>query len=297
MTWHWLSYCLDEALGSLWRRRRSAALSVLTIAAALLVVGSFLLATVNLDGAIAKWSSAAEFSVYLRDDISQDQRVALNQLLAGHPAVATREYVSKADAAERFRRDFPDLAAGLAELPENPLPASVDVRLRTGRTDAATVEAFAQQVQQAAGVADVRFDRRWLERLGAIVTGVRWAGWLLGSVLIAAAVLAVTTVVRLSLHARRDEVEIMQLMGAPLSLLRGPLVFEGLIQGGMGAVLALAALYAIYVAVRSQFSAAVGPAFDLALVGFLTPGLSAWLIVGGMGVGCAGGYFAARHVR
>jgi cell division transport system permease protein len=297
MAMHWFTYCLDEALKSLWRQRGSVAFSVLTIAAAVLVLGGFLLVTVNLDRAVSTWSAAAEFSIYLRDDISQEQRASLNTLLSDHPVVASREFVSKADAIQRFKRDFPDLAAGLTDLPQNPLPASIEVRLHPRRADAARVEAFARQLQQTDGVADVRFDRRWLERLSGIVTGLRWAGWMLGSVLIAAAVLTVATVVRLALHARRDEVDIMQLMGAPIGLLRGPLVFEGILQGGMGALVALAALYAVFVGARLQLAAALGPALNLALVGFLPPGVSALLVLGGMAVGCAGGFVAARHVR
>ena len=297
MTLHWFTYCLDEAASSLWRRRGSAAFSVLTIAAALLVLGGFLLVTVNLDRAISRWSAAAEFSIYLRDDITDAQRVALNALLAAHPAIAARDFVSKADAAGRFKREFPDLAAGLADLPQNPLPASVEVRLRAGRTDGATVEALATQLRQAPGVADVRFDRRWLERLGGIVTGLRWAGWILGGVLIVAAGLTVATVVRLALHARRDEIEIMQLMGAPISLLRGPFVFEGLLQGGAGAIVALVALYGVFLVVRAQFAAALGPSLDPAFAGFLPAGVGALLVAGGMAVGCAGGYIAARQVR
>ncbi|HNV03786.1 MAG TPA: permease-like cell division protein FtsX [Vicinamibacterales bacterium] len=297
MRLHAIRYCLEEALASLWRQRWSAGLSVLAIAAALLVLGVFLLVTVNLDRAVARWSAAAEFSVYLRDDIAQDQRAALNAMLEGHPAVASRDYVSKADAARRFARDFPDLAEGLAELPQNPLPASIEVRLRAGRTDSATVDALAQQLRGAAGVADVRFDRRWLERLGGIVKGLAWAGWMLGAVLLTAAILTVATVVRLALHARRDEVDIMQLMGAPIGLLRGPLVAEGLLQGGAGALVALAALYGTYVAVRGRLTEAIGPSLDPGLVGFLPGGLVVLVLVGGMAVGCAGGYVAARQVR
>lgn len=297
MTLHAIRYCFEEALASLWRQRWSVGLSVLTIAAALLVLGLFLLVTVNLDRAVARWSAAAEFSVYLRDDIAQDQRAALNAMLQGHPAVASRDYVSKAAAARRFARDFPDLAEGLADLPQNPLPASIEVRLRAGRTDAASVDALARQLRGAAGVADVRFDRRWLERLSGIVRGLTWAGWVLGAVLLAAAILTVATVVRLALLARRDEVDIMLLMGAPIGLLRGPLVAEGLLQGGAGAIVALAALYGMYVAVRGRAAEAIGPALDPGLVGFLPGGLAVLVLVGGMAVGCAGGYVAARQVR
>jgi len=297
MTAHWLTYSLQEALASLGRQRVSVMLSVLTIGAALLVLGGFLLVTVNLERAVSTWSAAAEFSVYLNDDIAPEQRVALNTLLGGHPAVASREYVSKADAAVRFKRDFPDLAAGLADMPQNPLPASIEVRLNPARADGATLEAFARQLTGTEGVADVRFDRRWLERLGQIASGVRWAGWILGAVLLIASVLTVATVVRLSLHARRDEVDIMQLMGAPIGLLRGPLVVEGILQGGAGALVALVALYVGYVLVRGRVLAVLGPAFDAASFGFLPAGLSALVVLVGMAVGCAGGYLAARHVR
>ena len=297
MTAHWFTYCFQEALASLGRQRVSVMLSVLTIGAALLVLGGFLLVTVNLDRAVSTWSAAAEFSVYLSDDITPEQRVALNTLLGDHPAVASREYVSKADAAVRFKRDFPDLAAGLADMPQNPLPASIEVRLNPARADGATLEAFARQLTGTEGVADVRFDRRWLERLGQIASGVRWAGWILGAVLLIASVLTVATVVRLSLHARRDEVDIMQLMGAPIGLLRGPLVVEGILQGGAGALVALVALYVGYVLVRGRVLAVLGPASDAASFGFLPAGLSALVVLVGMAVGCAGGYLAARHVR
>lgn len=291
---HWFTYCLEEAAASLWRQRVSVAMAVCTIAAALFVLGGFLLVTVNLDRAVSRWSAAAEFSVYLDDEISQEQRVALNALLGEHPAVAAREYVSKADAATRFRRDFPDLAAVLTDMTRNPLPASIEVRLHPARADAATLDAFARRLAQTPGVADVRFDRRWLERLGRIAAGVRWAGWSLGAVLLVASVLTVATVVRLALHARRDEVEIMQLMGAPIGLLRGPLVFEGVLQGGAGALVALAALYAAFAAVRERLAGVAGVAAD---VGFLPLTVGALIVVVGMAVGCAGGYLAARHVR
>ena len=297
MNVHWFTYCLDEARASLWRQRVSVVLSVLTIAAALFVLGGFLLVTVNLDRAMSRWSAAAEFSVYLDDEITQEQRVALNALLGSHPAVASREYVSKADAAVRFKRDFPDLAAGLADLPRNPLPASIEVRLNPANADGAALDAFARQLTQTAGVADVRFDRRWLERLGQIAGGVRWAGWILGAVLLVAAVLTVATVVRLALHARRDEVDIMQLMGAPIGLLRGPLVVEGMLQGGGGALVALIALYAGHLFVRGRVLAVLGASVDAGVVGFLPGGLSALVVLVGIAVGCAGGYLAARQVR
>jgi cell division transport system permease protein len=133
--------------------------------------------------------------------------------------------------------------------------------------------------------------------LGRIVSGVRWAGWLLGGVLVLAAMLTVATVVRLALHARRDEIEIMQLMGAPLGLLRGPLVTEGVLHGGTGTALALVLLDVAFVVGRSSLAPAWSGFIDPSMLGFLPLRVVLVLLGTGMLVGCAGGYLAARQVQ
>ena len=160
-----LTFCVREAAASLWRQRGSTVLSALTIAVAIAVLGAFLVVTFNLDRALASWSAAAELTVYLRDDITPEQRADLNRLLTGTSLVAGRTYVSKADALERFKRDFPDLAPSATALEQNPMPASIEVRLAPALATSDAVEALATRVGVAAGVADVRFDRQWLARL------------------------------------------------------------------------------------------------------------------------------------
>jgi len=294
---HALQYSLREASRSLRRQPGSSALSMLTIAAAALVAGGFLLLTVNLERVLARWTATAEVSIYLHDDITQEQRVELIRLLAASDVVASREFVSKSDALVRFKRDFPDLSSGLDGTPDNPLPASLDVRLRPQGADSGAVEALIQQAQRLPGVADVRFDRQWLARLSSIILALQWTGWVLGGVLIVAAVLTVATVVRLTLHARRDEIEIMQLVGAPLGLLRGPLVAEGMLHGGIGTLVALVALYGAFVAVKAQAGPALAVVVEPELLRFLPTSAAVALLAGGMAVGCLGGWVAARHVR
>ena len=107
--------------------------------------------------------------------------------------------------------------------------------------------------------------------------------------------MTVAAVVRLGLYARRQEIEIMELVGAPFSYIRGPFVAEGLIQGGLGALLAVAALAIGFVAVRAWWGSRIGEAlagFDLQ---FLPVQMLLWLVLGGMAVGAAGGLAAARH--
>jgi cell division transport system permease protein len=290
-----LRYAVDEALTSLWRGRQSGMLSTVTIALALFVLGGFLLVTSNLQRLGAAWSSAAEMSVYLKDDVKPADRGAIEGVLESAAIATGREYVSKAAALTRFKQAFGDLAPTVDTSGDNPLPASYEVRLRTAADDRENIEDLAARLRPMAGVADVRYDRQWLDRLQAAITVIRGVGLLLGSILTIAAALTVGNVVRLALHARRDELEIMQLVGAPQAYIRGPFVMEGILQGGTGAALALVALLAAFAVVRARYLAPLASTIDVSSVRFLPLGLCVVVVVGGMLVGCVGGLVAARN--
>src|SRR5205807_1264823 len=142
------------------------------------------------------------------------------------------------------------------------------IRLRPDASALADVTGLVEKLRQTPGVSDVRYDREWLDRLLAAVTFVRVVGLLLGSVLTAAAALTVANVVRLALYARRDEIEIMQLVGAPPAYIHGPFVMEGVLQGGIGATAALAALAAVFLTVRARYLLPLAGAVNLSSVRF-----------------------------
>jgi len=288
-----LRYSFHEAVGSLWRGRQSALLSTSTIALALLVLGGFLIATANLQRLGAEWSSAAEMSVYLEDQITDQQRTAIEGALAPSDIVASREYVSKSTALSRFRETFSDLAGSIETLGTNPLPASYEVRLKAGPASETGVEALGARLRATSGVVDVRYDRQWLSRLMSAINVIRGVGLAIGAVLTLAAALTVASVVRLALQARRDEIEIMQLVGAPTSYVRGPFVMEGVIQGGVGALVALVLLAAAFFALRSVYLVPLAAAMNMSSIAFLPAELAVLLVVGGMAVGCLGGLVAA----
>lgn len=291
-----LRYFLDEALASLARGYRTGTVAIGTIAVALFVLGGFLLVTSNLERVFARWQEAAEFSIYLHDDVADEERTIIERTLRASGLVSSLEFVSKEQALSRFRQNFRELAAAAGDLPENPLPASVEVRLRPG-ADPAAVETLALQSAMLPGVADVRYDRQWIQRLMGAVTLVRTGGLALAAVLIVAAALTVASVVRLALIARRDEIHIMQLVGAPLGYIRGPFVIEGLIQGGAGALLAVVFLWVAFALVRARYGAVLAGAIDPASLMFLPVSACGGLLAVGMVVGCLGGLVAARSTR
>ncbi len=292
---HLLRYAFEEATASLWRGRRSSLLSMATIAIALFVTGAFLIVTSNLERLAEEWSGAAEMSVYLTDAVSGAERAAIERELQASGGVSSVEYVSKEAALARFRQTFPDLAGTLGSLEGNPLPASLDVRLLSSIEAQRAVERLVERLRTMAGVSDVRYDKEWLDRLLRGLRFLRIIGLSLGAALILAAALTIANVVRLALNARRDELDIMHLVGAPTAYVRGPFIMEGALHGVLGAMVALALLTAVFFSTRGRFLMPLATALNLSSVRFLPAGLVLALVAGGLGVGSLAGFIASRR--
>jgi len=291
-----LKYFYDEATASLWRGVKTAIIATATITVAFLVLGGFLILTSNMERLFTRWQDAAEFSVYLSDTASPEQRAAIGKTLRDSPVVAALEVVSKEDALRRFKQNFGVLAEAAGDLTANPLPGSVEVRLRPN-ANPIDVASLAEKAEGLAGVADVRYDRQWIQRLMYAVDIVRAGGFVLAALLVFAAALTVASVVRLALFARREEIHIMQLVGAPIAYIRGPFIVEGLIQGGLGAIAALIVLWVAFLTVRSRADTWLAGAIEPASVVFLSLPIVAALLAAGAAVGALGGFIAARSAR
>lgn len=289
-----VGYAFEEAWVSLRRSGRSALVSIATIAIAFATLGGFLLLSVNIQHVLDAWLEAAEMSIYLVENATDAQRAAIEEALKAHPAVAAVEYVSREQARERFQADFPELRDVMVGLGENPFPSAIEVRLQANNE--AGADDLSKQISGYDGVSDIRYDRRWLQRLLGIVTSARFAAGLVAAILMLGAAFTVAAVVRLSLFARRDELEIMQLVGAPFSYIRGPAVVEGLLLGGIGAALALIAVSILYSSAVSWLGADLAGLVGLGQLHFLGVSEIALMLLGGVVVGAGAGTVAARAV-
>jgi cell division transport system permease protein len=288
-------YSLRQAWASLRRSRATAAFAVMAIALAIVVLGALLLLTWNVQRLVAEWSATAEFSVYLQDAATSEQRGAIESTLDASGVTSGREYISKAQALARFRREFSELASLAETMGDNPFPASLEVRVRPDAERDGRAASLVQRVAALPGVADVGYDREWLTRLSAAVRTIRAAGLGLALLMAVAAGVTVAAVVRLGLFARRDEIEIMELVGAPLAFIRGPFIAEGFLQGGLGAAAAVVALWLAFLGARVWWAADISGMLAGATLEFLPFRLCAILVIGGMAVGSLGGLAACRH--
>ena len=295
---HALGYFFNEAAESLWRSRRAAVLSMLTIATGLFVLGFFLMINANLQRVIGRWSDSAELAVYLRDEATAAQVAAVNEMVVRSGLASQVQYFSKEEARKEFARDFPDLAPAAAALDRNPFPASFAVRLNARAQDATdAVDHLVDAVGAMEGVADVRYDKTWIARLNGTVRVIRAIGLVVVALLAVASAMTVANVVRLAAMARRDEIAIMQLVGAPFAYIRGPFIAEGLLQGGMGAIVAVVALLATFAAIRARYGAFLADAVGLTGFAFVPTQVLVLLVFCGMALGCIGGFAVAKAVR
>ncbi len=290
-----LDYAFRQGWSSLWRSRGSSLFAIAAIALAVIVLGALLLLTWNAERVLSEWTSAAEFSVYLRDDATSEQRGAVESLVDRSTVATGREYVSKAQALARFRSEFADLSALTDDLEDNPFPASVEVRVQPEAERDGRADTLVRQLAGMPGVADVRYDREWLTRVGAGLQTIRGGGLALALLMALAAAVTVAAVVRLGFYARREEIEIMELVGAPMTYIRGPFVAEGFIQGGLGALLAIVLLWMGFTVAVTWWGGDVAAALGGSALQFLPVRFCAYLVAGGMAVGSAGGLVAARH--
>jgi cell division transport system permease protein len=267
-----LAYSFAEALGSLRRGWRATLLALLTTTAAVFVAAAALLVSINLQEIFAKLGTASELTVYLRGTPTQVERERIDGLLSRAPAVQSRRFISPQEALRRFAADVPELAPLTNSLGENPFPPAFEVRLRQG-TNAAEGDKAARELiasLEATGlVEDVRYDRQVIDRLLEGMTTAQSAAGVLAGILVLAAVLTITSVLRLAYQTRHDEISILYLVGAPPRAIRGPFVAEGLIQALAGAVLALILVAIAFSTFRARYGQVVVDAFGLADVLFL----------------------------
>lgn len=248
-------YLLREAMTNLRVNRGNVIIGIVTTAFTLVCFGVFVLLYLNLQNLTGTLQGDVEVVVYLEPGAS-DQTVSLvQQRLGTEPAALTLTFVSKERALREFSEQFPDEALLLEGMEGNPLPASIVVSLSPRFLDTESLGAFAERVRQLPGVTHVAYSQDWVDTLTLVVSYFELGAVLIGTILAVATVTIVVNTVRLSLHTRKEEIEILRLIGATGAFIAVPYVIEGTILGVAGGGLSLALLKGIFEFFRLELEA------------------------------------------
>ena len=285
-------FLLGEALRDLRRAGRVAVSAIVLITLSLAALGAFWLLSSNLAEAVVQFRERVKIVVYLKREPSSGESRALVERVRALPGVAVVRYVGKAEALGTLKQLLGKDAAVADSLPQNPLPASLEI---TPTADGATLEGARALVTRLGALPEtdeVGGGVEWMEQF-AHGRRLLWLfGLGVGAVLAAAAILTVTTATTLVLHARRDEMEIMRLVGAPEHVVRLPLLLQGMMQGLLGAMLAIWLLVGCYAILGPRVEPLVRETLGLARLTFLRPHNVAFLMLAGTLLGGVGGILA-----
>lgn len=282
---------VSEALDGIRRTGVMNFSTVTTVAVSLAILGGFLLGLRNLNAILDRLQSSYEITVFLEPAAPQAGIQLLQQNLGVDPAVNRFRFVGRDEALESIARDLQAGGQVFPKLERNPLPDAFQILVREG-TD---FPAFKRRILGYPGVDEVSSGQDWVERALALVELARAVGLLLVLVLGGASLLIIANTIRLTVHSRREEIEIMQLVGATNWFIRVPFLIEGFLQGTAGALLALGLVFGSYHFLVGQI-ATIAPFLPLVTSAGELARLAAQILLMGMILGLLGALLSLRKI-
>lgn len=277
-----LFYIFSDAVRSIRENLATTVLTALTLGFSLSIFAVFVFVFFNLRSVINSWGDRTQIVAYVKDSPdAATMRAAVMRV----PGVSSAEFVSKDKALSELKAELKGHEAILEGVDENPLPASFEIRVNGSYKNPAELTNVAERLKTLPWVEDVQYSREWVEKLSAFFRFIELAAAFIGVFLAAATIFIISNTIRLTVYARREEIEIMSLVGASDSFIRVPFFIEGVLQGLIGGLLALVILAGGRLILLSK----IPPYFSFVVSSPIsTPLLALILIATGIFMGVAG---------
>ena len=217
-----------------------------TITLALLIVSLFLLIYVNLESAAENWSERVQVTVYFDRELTSQEQTALREKITALSGVSRVSYVTRDEALKRFKSRLRGQETLLDGVRSEVLPTSFEIALKRAHRDTVSVENFVSALKRIPGISEVQYGEEWVRRFNSFLNFMRLLGALLGGFLVVAVVFIVSNTIKLTIYSRRDELEVMALVGATRFFIKAPFLLEGLIQGITGSIFSVILLFGLY---------------------------------------------------
>jgi cell division transport system permease protein len=266
--------------------------TIVTISLAILVASAFILFFVNSSEIINSWKRGLRIMAYLKPGIHDADLTQLERTIQALEGVTSLRFISKQAAMAQLKSQMKHQSSLFENLSENPLPDSFEIHM-TPSGSWQKIETLAAQIESLTLVEEVEYGRRWIARFVHIISLFRLAGYAMGTLFFLATVFIVANTIRLVIYSRREEVEIMRLVGATDSFIKMPFYIEGLIQGGLGAVIGLALLFISFFFISANIEQGFSP--ELFRLQFLSSETIVMILLGSMLVGWLGCYISLKQ--
>ena len=234
-----VKYVLNEVLVGLWRNVTMTVAMIITMSVSLTMLGASVLLYMQVDQMKNFYYGEIEVSIFLREDVTDAQRTAINQAIDSNPLVQSKTYETREEAFEKFKvlwRDSPDFIKSVG--PDS-LPESFRVKLKNPEQ----YKAFADQMQGQQGIQDIVDQRELLKKVFDIFNSIQVMALVVAGVMALAALLLVGNTIQVAAYSKRREVAVMKLVGASNWFIQAPFVLEAVVAGLIGSILGFTFLF------------------------------------------------------
>ena len=217
--------------------------AITTVAITLFIVGFFIIIVFDIQGVLSSIKNQVEIAVYLKDNVTDELKTYLENEIKGWDEISQVNFVSKDQALEKFKKEN-EGSEILKEIQGNPLPASFELELKSPeKVEQVALRFMDKDGNFIEGVDEVIYGQNYVQKLFSITAIVGTIAFLIILVLLLAAIVLIFNTIRLAIHARRKEIEVMKLVGATNWFVRLPFLFEGFFEGFIGSVISVVLLY------------------------------------------------------
>ncbi len=269
------------------------AITIMTIAISILIVSAFSLFFVNANEIINSWKKGIRIMAYLKPGVPEVKIPELKQKIKRINGIQDVRFIPKSKALQLLKKQMKRQSSLFENLKENPLPDAFEIRLIASSQNQDEVEIIATRLESFPQVDEVEYGKRWLGRFTNFFNLFRLTGYAMGGLFFMAAVLIVANTIRLMLYSRREEIEIMRLVGATDRFIKAPFYIQGLIQGAFGGIIGITILFITFMFISSSVDQGFSP--GLFTIKFLSPGAFFGIILCSMFVGWIGCYISLKQ--
>jgi len=234
-----LKYVLNEVLVGLWRNVTMTVAMIITMSVSLTMLGASVLLYMQVDQMKNYYYGEIEVSIFLRTDVTDAQRQAIDQAISTSPLVKERTYETREQAFKRFQELWADSPDFVKSIGPNSLPESFRVKLK----DPEKYKTFADQIQGMQGIQDIIDQRTLLDKVFNIFSGLQFGSLGVAAFMAVAALLLVGNTIQVAAYSKRREVAVMKLVGASNWFIQAPFVLEAVVAGIIGSVIGFVVLF------------------------------------------------------
>jgi len=290
-------YCIRSVISNIQSNLLINLTALTTIIFTFVIFTIFLLLVINLSEFKRNWIERVHVLVYLEDKLNKESINTINNSLKEHPEISQVTFVSKEEALKSLNDSLEGQDGILEYLNNNPLPNSFEINIKPEFLKIESIENLINKIDKIKGITDIEYGQKWLERFNGFFYFLKITGMTIGAFLLISSLFIISNTIKLMVYSRRDEIEIMKLVGSTTRFIKIPFYIEGILHGVTGSAASLLIVYIIYEIITFNIASGFNIYFGTNTFLFLNTCQFSIIILCGLTLGLAGTFISLKSLK